>query len=146
MMNNKNDDIPDKLKMIMNANWETAKEMTLFEMTVVVMEGVYNLLSAIGSEVDVKMSKIPPDELAEIVDMPHGRTVVASLSDFASAMATILVSIEQVQTLFPEEYKSLVEDFRKRVDEKVGEQQEALVEEFIRSIPDAPPLDDEQIG
>jgi hypothetical protein len=82
--------------------------------------------------------------LAEIVDTPNGRTIVTSLSDFASAMATILVSIEQIQSLFPEEYKSQVEDFRKRVDEKVGEQEEALVEEFIRSIPDAPPLDDEQ--
>lgn len=143
-MNKKDDNIPDKLKMIVNANWETAKEMTLSEMTVVVIEGVYNLLSAVGSEVDKRMAKIPPDELAEIVDTPNGRTVVTSLSDFASAMATILVSIEQIQSLFPEEYKSQVEDFRKRVDEKVGEQEEALVEEFIRSIPDAPPLDDEQ--
>lgn len=142
-MSKDNDEMPDKLKMIVNANWETAKEMNLSEMTVVVMEGVYNLLSAIGSEVDIRMAKIPPDELAEIVSTKNGRTIVTALSDFASAMATVLVSIEQVQGLFPEEYKQQVEEFRKRVDEKVGEQEEALVEEFIRSIPDTLPPDEE---
>lgn len=142
-MNNKNDDIPDKLKMIVNANWETAKEMDLSEMAVVVMEGIHNMLSAIGSDVDVRMSKIPPDELAEIVSNPNGRQIVSSLSDFASAMATVMVSIEQIQGLFPEEYQNRVDEFKKRVDEKIGEQEEALVEEFMRSIPDAPPLDDE---
>lgn len=142
-MNNKNDDMPDKLKMIVNANWETAKEMDLSEMAVVVMEGIHNMLSAIGSDVDVRMSKIPPDELAEIVSNPNGRQIVSSLSDFASAMATVMVSIEQVQGLFPEEYQNRVNEFKKRVDEKIGEQEEALVEEFMRSIPDAPPLDDD---
>lgn len=142
-MNNKNDDMPDKLKMIVNANWETAKEMDLSEMAVVVMEGIHNMLSAIGSDVDVRMSKIPPDELAEIVSNPNGRQIVSSLSDFASAMATVMVSIEQIQGLFPEEYQNRVDEFKKRVDEKIGEQEEALVEEFMRSIPDAPPLDDE---
>ena len=143
-MNNKKDDMPDKLKMIVNANWETAQEMSMSEMAVVVMEGIHNLLSAVGAEVDKQMAKIPPSELAEIVENPNGRKVVSSLSDFASAMATILVSIEQLQTLFPKEYKAQVDDFRKRVDAKVGEQEEAIVEQFIRSIPDAPPLDDEQ--
>jgi len=142
-MHNKNNDMPDKLRMIVNANWEIAKEMTMEDMAIVVIEGIHNLLSALGSEVDVRMSKIPPDELAEIVETPNGRTVVSSLSDFASAMATIIISIEQMQSLFPEEYQSRVSEFKKRVDEKVGEQEEALVEEFIRSIPDAPPLDDE---
>lgn len=142
-MSKDNDEMPDKLKMIVNANWETAKEMNLSEMTIVVMEGVYNLLSAIGSEVDIRMAKIPPDELAEIVNTKNGRTIVTALSDFASAMATVLVSIEQVQGLFPDEYKQQVEGFRKRVDEKVGEQEEALVEEFIRSIPDTLPPDEE---
>ena len=142
-MNDKNDDMPDKLKMIINANWETAKEMDLSEMAIVVMEGIHNLLGAIGSEVDIKMAKIPPDELAEIVNTKNGRAIVTSLSDFASAMATVMVSIEQIQSLFPKEYKSFIDEFKKSVDEKIGKQEEAIVEEFIRSIPDAPPLEEE---
>jgi hypothetical protein len=134
-----NEELPDKLKMIINANWETAKEMTMEEMAIVVMEGIHNLLNAIGTEVDTRMAKIPQSELQEIVDSKHGRTIVSSLSDFASAMATILVSIEQVRLLFPDQYNNHVEVFRKRVDEKIEKQEEAIVEEFIRSIPDAPP-------
>lgn len=139
----KDNDIPEKLKMFVNANWETAKEMKLHEMTIVVMEGVYNLLNAVGPEVDIQMAKIPPDELSEIISNPNGRIIVTALSDFASAMATIMVSIEQVQSLFPDEYKQQVEDFRQRIEERVAEQEEAFVEEFMRSIPDAPPFDDE---
>jgi hypothetical protein len=142
-MNDKNDDMPDKLKMIINANWETAKEMDLSEMAIVVMEGIHNLLGAIGSEVDIRMAKIPPDELAEIVNTKNGRAIVTSLSDFASAMATVMVSIEQIQSLFPKEYNSFIDEFKKSVDEKIGKQEEAIVEEFIRSIPDAPPLEEE---
>jgi hypothetical protein len=116
--------------------------MNISEMAIVIMEGIHNLLSAIGSEVDIKMAKIPPDELAEIVDTPNGRAIVSSLSEFASAMATVLVSIEQMQALFPDQYKAQIDEFKKRVDKKIGEQEEAIVEEFIRSIPDAPPLDE----
>jgi predicted AlkP superfamily phosphohydrolase/phosphomutase len=47
-----------------------------------------------------------------------------------------------MQALFPDQYKAQIDEFKKRVDKKIGEQEEAIVEEFIRSIPDAPPLDE----
>jgi len=134
-----NNDIPDKLKIMIDANWETAQEMSLEEMAVVVMEGVHNLLSAIGADVDIKMSNLPEEYLEDVVNNPYGRVVITSLSDIASAMATVLVSIEQMQSLFPEEYDEHVKRFRQSVDEKIEKQEDAIVEEFIRSIPDAPP-------
>jgi hypothetical protein len=50
-------DLPENLQMLVNANWEAAKEMPLSDMSVVVLEGIYNLLTHLGTLVDDEMAE-----------------------------------------------------------------------------------------
>lgn len=134
--------MPERLKMLLEANWETAKEMSVGEMAIVILEGMYNLSNSIGKEVESAMMKISDEKLAEIAETKDGRIVLSSMNEMAHALAVIISSIDQLRSFFPEEYDANVERFRERVDEKLDKREEAFISEFIQSIPDAPPLDD----
>lgn len=134
-------DMPEKLKMLLEANWETAKEMSVGEMAIVILEGMYNLSNTIGKEVESAMMKVSDEHLAEIAESKNGRIILASMNEMAHALAVIISSIDQLRSFFPEEYDAHVERFRERVDEKLDKREEAFISEFVESIPDAPPID-----
>ena len=133
--------IPEKVRMLINANGKIAKDMSLETMGIVVLEGIFNLLVSIGSLVEKSMNKISNEELVEMGNTKNGEIVLSCMNEFAISMATIITSIEQLQAMHPDDYERILSAFQNKVLEDVNEQQEALVEEFMRSIPDTLPPD-----
>lgn len=128
--------------MLVNANWEAAKEMPLETMGVVVLEGIYNLLTHLAAIVDDDMAQIPPKDLTIIADTKHGQIVLGCMTEFAIGMTTIISSIDQMRAMNPEKYDKIIKEFQSTITNKMAEKEDAIVEEFIRSIPDAFPPED----
>lgn len=136
------EDLPENLQMLVNANWEAAKEMPLETMGVVVLEGIYNLLTHLAAIVDDDMAQIPPKDLTIIADTKHGQIVLGCMTEFAIGMTTIISSIDQMRAMNPEKYDKIIKEFQSTITNKMAEKEDAIVEEFIRSIPDAFPPED----
>ena len=135
-------DLPENLQMLVNANWEAAKEMPLSDMSVVVLEGIFNLLTHLGTLVDDEMAQIPPKDLSIIAETKHGQIVLGCMTEFAIGMTTIISSIDQLRALSSKEYDKIVKNFQTTITSKIAQKEDAIVEEFIRSIPDALPPED----
>jgi hypothetical protein len=136
------EDLPENLQMLVSANWEAAKEMPLSQMSVIVLEGIFNLLTHLGTVVDEEMAQISPKDLSIIVDSRHGKTILGCMTEFAVGMTTILSSIDQLRAISPKEYDKIVKDFQSMITSKIAQKEDEIVEEFMRSIPDTLPPED----
>ena len=138
----KHSDLPEKYQILLSANWEAAKEMDIETMGIVVLEGVYNLLLALGTQVDKQMGRVGNEALLEMGNTENGQTVLGCMTEFAIAMTTIISSIEQIRETDPEKYDGILKVFKDTITSKMAEKEDAIVEEFMRSIPDALPPED----
>jgi hypothetical protein len=116
--------------------------MDIETMGIVVLEGVYNLLLALGTQVDKQMGRVGNEALLEMGNTENGQTVLGCMTEFAIAMTTIISSIEQIRETDPEKYDGILKVFKDTITSKMAEKEDAIVEEFMRSIPDALPPED----
>lgn len=138
----KHPDLPEKYQLLFSANLEAAKEMDVETMGIVVLEGVFNLLLALGTEVDERMGGLGNEALIEMGNTENGRTVLGCMTEFVIAITTIIASIDQIRETDPKKYDKILTAFKNTITNKMAEKEDAIVEEFMRSIPDTLPPED----
>lgn len=125
----------EQFMMFMKANSEEAKKMSLEKTSAVVSEGIYRLCMAIGEEIDSFIMDVDPDEMSEIAKTKPGSEMIRLLSIFGDSLVMIIESVNHLKDNF-EEFDVYVKEFRRNVSQRLKEQEESLIKDFVDSIPD----------
>lgn len=126
----------EQFMMFMKANSEEAKKMPLEKTSAVVSEGIYRLCMALGEEIDSFIMNVDPDEMSKIAKTKPGSDMIRLLSIFGDSIIMIIESVNHLKDNF-EEFDQYVKEFRKNVNDRIKEQEENLIKDFVDSIPDA---------
>ena len=126
----------EQFMMFMKANSDEAKEMSMEKTSAVVSEGIYRLCMALGEEIDSFIMNVDPDEMSNIAKTKPGSDMIRLLSIFGDSIVMIIESVNHLKDNF-EEFDQYVKEFRKNVTDRLKEQEENLIKDFVDSIPDA---------
>lgn len=126
----------EQFMMFMKANSEEAKKMPLEKTSAVVSEGIYRLCMALGEEIDSFIMNVDPDEMSKVAKTKPGSDMIRLLSIFGDSIIMIIESVNHLKDNF-EEFDQYVKEFRKNVNDRIKEQEENLIKDFVDSIPDA---------
>lgn len=125
----------EQFMMFMKANSDEAKQMSLEQTSAVVSEGIYRLCMAIGEEIDSFIMQVDPDEMSEVAKTKPGSEMIRLLSIFGDSLVMIIESVNHLKDNF-EEFDDYVKEFRRNVSQRLKEQEEDLIKDFVDSIPD----------
>lgn len=126
----------EQFMMFMKANSDEAKQMSMEKTSAVVSEGIYRLCMALGEEIDSFIMNVDPDEMSNIAKTKPGSDMIRLLSIFGDSIVMIIESVNHLKDNF-EEFDQYVKEFRKNVTDRLKEQEENLIKDFVDSIPDA---------
>ena len=126
----------EQFMMFMKANSDEAKEMSMEKTSAVVSEGIYRLCMALGEEIDSFIMNVDPDEMSSIAKTKPGSDMIRLVSIFGDSIVMIIESVNHLKDNF-EEFDQYVKEFRKNVTDRLKEQEENLIKDFVDSIPDA---------
>lgn len=122
--------------MFMRANSDEAKVMSMEKTSAVVAEGIYRLCMTLGEEIDSFIMKVNPDEMSEVAKTKSGSEMIRLMSIFGDSLVMIIESVNHLKDNF-EEFDQYVKEFRKNVNDRLKEQEENLIKDFVDSIPDS---------
>ena len=126
----------EKLLMFLKANQAAANSMTLEEVSTVVTEGINKLCAYLGVEIDTFITSVDGDLMERIARTPVGRDMIHIIATLGDSMIMIMEAINYLKETFPDYQKNL-DKFHKEITERVQEQEEKLIQEFVDSIPDS---------
>jgi hypothetical protein len=126
----------EKMMMFLRANQEAASSMTLEEVNVVVTEGILKLCTAMGLEVDSFITGVEAELMERIARTPVGRDMIHIIATLGDSMIMIMDAVNYLKENFPD-YQNHLDKFHKEITDKVQQQEEKLIQEFVDSIPDS---------
>jgi hypothetical protein len=126
----------EKMMMFLRANQEAASSMTLEEVNVVVTEGILKLCTAMGLEVDSFITGVDAELMERIARTPVGRDMIHTIATLGDSMIMIMDAVNYLKENFPD-YQGHLDKFHKEITDKVQQQEEKLIQEFVDSIPDS---------
>jgi hypothetical protein len=126
----------EKIMMFLKANKDAAETMSLEKINVVVTEGTYRLCSALSERIDTMIMESDGEEFSDVAKSESGRIILHAVMTLADAMVMIMESIAYLKDNFPD-YQSNLDEFHKEIMDRIKDQEEKLVKEFVDSIPDS---------
>ena len=126
----------EQFMMFMKANSDEAQVMSMEKTSAVVAEGIYRLCMAIGEEIDSFIMNVDPDEMSDVAKTKPGSEMIRLLSIFGDSLVMIIESVNHLKDNF-DDFDKYVKEFRKNVNDRLKEQEESLIKDFVDSIPDS---------
>ena len=126
----------EKFLIFLSANSQEAKKMSLGEINPVVTEGIYKLCTMLGMKIDEFILGVDPEEMSDLAKTDSGRELIRIISSMGDALVMVMESINHLRENFPE-YEKNVNAFQTRVMDRIKQQEETLIKEFVDSIPDS---------
>jgi len=127
----------EQFMMFVKANSDEAKTMSMEKTSAVVAEGIYRLCMSVGEEIDSFIMQVDAEEMSEIAKTKPGSEMMRLVSIFGDSIVMIIESINHLKENF-DEFDQFVKEFRTNVKQRLHEQEESFIQEFVDSIPDSP--------
>jgi len=127
----------EQFMMFIKANSDEAKTMSMEKTSAVVSEGIYRLCMSVGEEIDSFIMSVNSEEMSEIAKTKSGSEMMRLITIFGDSIVMIIESINHLKDNF-DEFDKYVKEFRTNVKQRLHEQEESLIKEFVDSIPDSP--------
>lgn len=131
----------EKFLMFLKANKEAASHLDLEQLNIVITEGIFKLCTSLGTEIDGFITELDPELMEKIARTQTGRGLINIIATVGDAMVMIMESIHYMKLNFPE-YEKFLNEFHSEIEEKIKNEEEKLVQEFVDSIPDAIDFDE----
>lgn len=131
----------EKFLMFLKANKEAASHLNLEQLNIVITEGIFKVCNSLGSEIDGFITELDPELMEKIARTQTGRGLINIIAAVGDAMTMMMESIHYLKLNFPE-YEKFLNEFQSEVEEKIRNQEEKLVQEFVDSIPDSVDFDE----
>lgn len=125
----------DRFLMFIKANREASKTLPMDEITFLVLEGIHRICSVMGVELDKLVHNLDATEMDSVIQYRAGQDLVRAVSTMGDSMIMMMESIAYIKENHPN-FKEAVENYRNMIDEKIKEQEDDLVKDFLDSIPD----------
>jgi hypothetical protein len=127
----------EQFMMFMKANSEEAKNMSMDKTSAVVAEGIYRLCMTVGEEIDSFIMNVDAEEMSDLAKTKPGSEMMRLITIFGDSIVMIIESINHLKDNF-DEFDKYVKEFRTNVKQRLHEQEESLIKDFVDSIPDSP--------
>jgi hypothetical protein len=127
----------EQFMMFIKANSEEAKNMSMDKTSAVVAEGIYRLCMTVGEEIDSFIMNVDAEEMSDLAKTKPGSEMMRLITIFGDSIVMIIESINHLKDNF-DEFDKYVKEFRTNVKQRLHEQEESLIKDFVDSIPDSP--------